>query len=79
MIINIFVAIVIVFTMLTGWVVVQHLSRRFAARHPEFGPAREEGSGCGSSACHESDMLNCPLHQAGLCELAASSGKPVGK
>ncbi|MEW5902931.1 MAG: chemotaxis protein [Pseudomonadota bacterium] len=30
------------------WVAVQHAARRFAARHPEFGPAREEGEeGCG--------------------------------
>lgn len=39
-------SILIVFGMLAGWVVVQHLGRAFAARHPEFGPAREEGSGC---------------------------------
>ena len=33
---------------LLGWIGVQQLARRFAARHPEFGPAREEGSGCGA-------------------------------
>ncbi len=40
------ISILIVFAMLAGWVLVQHLGRRFAARHPEFGPPREEGSGC---------------------------------
>ena len=34
---------------LCGWLFVQYLARSFAARHPEFGPAREEGSGCGKS------------------------------
>jgi hypothetical protein len=42
-------AMAIVFAMFAGWVFVQHLARGFAARHPEFGPAREEGGGCGSS------------------------------
>ena len=36
---------------LLGWVGVQQLARNFAARHPEFGPAKEEGSGCGGCAC----------------------------
>ncbi|WP_078458768.1 chemotaxis protein [Solemya velum gill symbiont] len=31
------------------WVVVQWITRQYAMRHPEFGPPREEGSGCGSS------------------------------
>ncbi len=35
--------------LLIGWVMVQHLARLYARRHPEFGPAREEGSGCGKS------------------------------
>ena len=35
--------------LLLGWVWVQQLARNFARRHPEFGPAREEGGGCGSS------------------------------
>ena len=34
---------------LLGWIGVQQLARGFAARHPEFGPAKEEGGGCGSS------------------------------
>jgi len=38
-------------TLVLLWVAVQHAARQFAARHPEFGPAREEGEescgGCG--------------------------------
>jgi hypothetical protein len=45
------IASVAIMALLCGWLFVQHLARRFAARHPEFGPAREEGSGCGHS-CH---------------------------
>ncbi len=35
-------------TLVLLWIGVQHAARSFAARHPEFGPAREEGEeGCG--------------------------------
>lgn len=34
---------------LLGWIRVQQLARAFAARHPELGPAKEEGGGCGGS------------------------------
>jgi len=43
------IAIGFILVLLTGWIAIQQLARRFAARHPEFGPAREEGSGCGKS------------------------------
>ena len=43
------IASVAILMLLSGWLFVQHLARRYAARHPEFGPAREEGSGCGKS------------------------------
>ncbi len=33
---------------LLGWIRVQQMARDYAARHPEFGPAREEGGGCGT-------------------------------
>ena len=39
-----FVALV---ALIGGWVAVQALARRFAARHPETGPFREAGGGCG--------------------------------
>jgi hypothetical protein len=43
------IAIVGVLLLLSGWLFVQYLARSYAARHPEFGPAREEGGGCGHS------------------------------
>lgn len=45
------IAFGVILTAMAGWLVVQMLARRFAARHPEFGPAREEGGGCGSGSC----------------------------
>lgn len=54
------VAIGLIFAILAGGIAVQGLYRRFARRHPELGPFREEkncgsctaGSGCSaSSAC----------------------------
>jgi hypothetical protein len=35
--------------LLLGWLVVQSITRRYSNMHPEFGPHREEGSGCGKS------------------------------
>ncbi len=49
MVTKMFIAVGLTLAMLLGWLIVQHLSRQFAQRHPEFGPAREEGVGCGSS------------------------------
>jgi len=43
----------IILLLLLGWIGIQGLARRFAHRHPEFGPAREEGSGCGGCGCHD--------------------------
>jgi hypothetical protein len=42
----------LILLLLVGWILVQQAARNFAARHPEFGPAKEEGGGCGTScAC----------------------------
>jgi hypothetical protein len=43
-------AIALVFLLLFGLALVQRLSRREARRHPEFGPYREGGAGCGGCA-----------------------------
>ncbi len=47
------VAIAVMLGLVFVWLAVQTAARRFAARHPEFGPAREEGEescgGCSSS------------------------------
>lgn len=49
-----------------AWVGVQFLARAYAARHPEFGPAREEGGGCGGS---------CLCSGQGQCQQNSSSHK----
>ncbi|MCU7937018.1 MAG: chemotaxis protein [Candidatus Thiodiazotropha sp. (ex Dulcina madagascariensis)] len=43
------IAMTIVPILLLGWLIVQLITRRFAKLHPELGPPREEGSGCGKS------------------------------
>ena len=43
------IAMGIVPVLLLGWLVVQSITRRYSKMHPEFGPHREEGSGCGKS------------------------------
>jgi len=48
---NLITACVLIFSLMAGWIVVQYLARAFAARHPELGPAREEGGGCGGLFC----------------------------
>ena len=50
----------IILCLLGIWIGVQHLARVFAARHPEFEPVREEGSGCGSLLCLCRDKGSCP-------------------
>ena len=42
------ITIGLIFVLLTGWIVVQQAAKIYARRHPEFGPCREEGAGCGS-------------------------------
>ena len=42
----------LVLLVLLAWTRVQALVHRFATRHPEFGPARDEGGGCsGNCSC----------------------------
>jgi len=53
------ISVLIIFGVFVGWIGVQHLARRFAARHPEFGPAREEGGSCGIS-CGCAGIKDCP-------------------
>jgi hypothetical protein len=60
MLVHTLIAFLIIFGALVGWVGVQHLARGFAARHPEFGPAREDGKGCGGLFCMCQDSLTCP-------------------
>lgn len=44
------IAMSIILGIALAWVAVQQMSRRFAARHPEYGPATEN-LGCCASAC----------------------------
>jgi hypothetical protein len=55
----------LILLLLLGWIWVQQRARNFAARHPEFGPAKEEGSGCGTGcACtgNQCARRNRPSH-----------------
>jgi len=54
------IAVLIILGLMAGWIIVQHMARLFAQRHPEFGPAREEGGGCGGLFCLCRDGMNCP-------------------
>lgn len=47
--VDVFIASVAILLILVGWLTIQQLARYYAARHPEFGPAKEEGTGCGKS------------------------------
>ncbi len=47
MIQNMLIAVSGILLLMLSWAVVQQFARLYAARHPEFGPAREEGGGCG--------------------------------
>lgn len=46
---NYLIAIIGILLLLAGWLLVQTITRLYAQRHPEFGPWREEGQGCGKS------------------------------
>jgi hypothetical protein len=37
----------LIFLLLLAWVAVQQFYKLFAHRHPELGPFRKEGGGCG--------------------------------
>ena len=49
MMVKLLFSIGIIFAAFAFWVCIQESARRFARRHPEFGPAREEGGECGVS------------------------------
>ena len=59
MILTYVITVLIILGLLAGWIGVQHLARLFAARHPELGPAREEGGGCGGLFCLCKEAGNC--------------------
>jgi len=53
-------AAVLILLALLGWIGVQQMARNFAARHPEFGPAKEEGGGCSGCACGSGECATRP-------------------
>jgi len=53
------IAMFLTLCLVLGWVVIQHITRWYAIKHPEFGPAREEGGGCGN---------HCNCQNAGHCQ-----------
>ncbi len=48
------VSVSIIMLVLCGWVIIQHVARNYASKHPEQGPYRDEGSCCGSCSCGKS-------------------------
>lgn len=58
MLVNYLLSVGLVMVLLAGWCAIQQLARSYAKRHPELGPAREEGGGCGVS-CHCRDETEC--------------------
>ncbi len=70
--VDIVIAIGVILLLLFGWIIVQHLSRLYAKKHPEFGPAREEGNGCGSSClcnkgvCKKKQSLDNPQQNSDI-------------
>ncbi|OQX31918.1 MAG: hypothetical protein B0D96_03620 [Candidatus Sedimenticola endophacoides] len=50
-------ASLVIMVVLTGWVLVQQMARRFARNHPEFGPYVEK-AGCGG---------HCSCARGGSC------------
>lgn len=51
MLMNLAATVGALFALILGWVGVQALARRTAAQHPEAGPYREAGGGCGGGCC----------------------------
>ncbi len=46
---KILIAFAVIFLLMLVWILVQQAARNYAARHPELGPAKEEGLGCGKN------------------------------
>ena len=60
-----FAAMSALLLLMTGWVLVQRAARRSAEQHPEFGPFRLVGGGCGGrghgreEACASCEETSC--------------------
>ncbi len=63
MILSVLTASGLILLALGVWLIVQTAARRFAARHPELGPAREpDAHGCGGCGCIN-DRTACERRQ----------------
>lgn len=63
--VDFFIASLGIGLLLIGWLAIQQFASHYAARHPEFGPAREEGSGCGKSClCDGGSCARREAHEA---------------
>lgn len=56
----------VIFVVLSGWLFVQDRYRRFAHRHPELGPFRQEegcggGCSCRQGSCHVKPVAPSPI------------------
>lgn len=60
---------VLVFLLFSVWILVQSTARAFAKRHPELGPYREEGGGCGGGCCGCHEKTSCSDPQQGACDV----------
>ena len=61
MLVTVIIAMLVILLALSLWVGITHLSRCYAARHPELGPAKEEGMGCGKTCgCSRAERAACP-------------------
>ena len=59
------IAVIVILFVMMLWVTVQAFASLFAREHPEFGPPREEGGGCG---------LNCRCTDTSACEKSPYRG-----
>lgn len=55
-------SVLIILAVFLIWIAVQELARSYARKHPKFGPAREEGGGCGF-LCFCKNAKNCPKNR----------------
>ena len=62
------IAAAIILAVLGGWLLVQAWARRYAARHPQFGPPREDGSGGCAGHCAPRKSATCPSANNGNCD-----------
>jgi hypothetical protein len=61
MLVQLIAAMVLPLALLLGWIHVQRMARRFAEQHPEFGPLRLVGGGCGGVGHAPSPLAEKPV------------------